>query len=157
SGVVFAWVDAFLLPDAAGDFGVDLQTAMNQAKAANKPVFIDFTGEQCTNCRYNENNVFTKPQVWALMEQYERVRIDAQYGVPKEAYIEVPSDRDRQRESDINAEFRSSKFGTEQLPLYVLLLPQKDGRWQARVYEEGKINDVEGFKKYLLSGLAEKK
>ncbi|HEY2909804.1 MAG TPA: cytochrome c biogenesis protein CcdA, partial [Gemmataceae bacterium] len=72
-GVVFAWVDAFLLPDAAVDFGVDLKAAMDRARAVNKPVFIDFTGQQCTNCRYNERNVFPKPQVWALMEPYERV------------------------------------------------------------------------------------
>ncbi|HEY3788931.1 MAG TPA: thioredoxin family protein [Urbifossiella sp.] len=157
AGVVFAWVDAFLLPDAAVDFGVDLRAGMERARAANKPVFIDFTGQQCTNCRYNESTVFTKPQVWSLMEKYERVALDAQFEVPAEIYYDPPSKADRHEESQINIEFRDKLFGTEQLPLYVILMPQPDGKWKARSYIEGKINNVEGFKKFLQDGLANEK
>ncbi|MFO0802254.1 MAG: cytochrome c biogenesis protein CcdA [Gemmataceae bacterium] len=151
-GVVFSWVDAFLLPDATLDFGVDLKTAMD----AKKPVFIDFTGEQCTNCRYNEHSVFPKPQVWQLMEKYERVQLDAQFEVPPRAYIDPPSKADRFAESQINRDFKDKLFGSDQLPLYVILVPQPGGKWKASVYDEGKINNVDAFKKFLEAGLRPK-
>ena len=153
SGVVFAWVDAFLLPDASVEFSVDLKAAMDKAGAVKKPVFIDFTGQQCTNCRYNESSVFTKPPVWSLMEQFERVQLYSQYEVPKEIFFDPPSDAARWDEGQINFEFKKKWFGSQQLPLYAILIPQADGKWKARAYAEGKINDVEGFKKFLQDGL----
>lgn len=151
-GVVFSWVDAFLLPDSHLDFGVDLKMAMDK----NKPVFIDFTGEQCQNCRINEDSVFPKPQVWQLMEKYERVQLDAQFEVPPRVYIDPPSKDDRFAESQINRDFKDKLFGSDQLPLYVILVPQTGGKWKASVYDEGKINDVEAFKKFLEAGLRAK-
>jgi len=41
----------------------DIDAAFADAKQANKPVFIDFTGYTCTNCRDMEANVFPKPPV----------------------------------------------------------------------------------------------
>lgn len=159
NGVVYAWVDAFLLPDPTVEFGVDLGAAMDKSrqdavKAGKppRPVFIDFTGKFCTNCRYNENNVFTRPQVWALMEQYDRVQLYADV-VPPEVYAEPPSEDARWEEGDLNAAFKKKVFGDERLPLYAVLVPKPDGRWAARVYPEGKINDVDGFKKFLQDGL----
>jgi thiol:disulfide interchange protein DsbD len=46
----------------------DIDAAFEQAKQVNKPVFIDFTGYTCTNCRDMEANVFPKPPV---AEQFE--------------------------------------------------------------------------------------
>ena len=152
SGVVFAWVDAFLLPDATLDFGVDLKAAMDK----QKPVFIDFTGEQCTNCRYNEHTVFPQPQVWQLLEQYERVQLDAQFEVPSRAYINSPSKDDRHEESQINRAFKDKLFSDDALPLYAILIPQPNGKWKAIRYDEGKINDVAAFKKFLEDGLPKK-
>ncbi|WP_051141261.1 protein-disulfide reductase DsbD family protein [Salisaeta longa] len=37
--------------------------AFEQARAAGEPLFIDFTGYTCTNCRAMEANVFPKPAV----------------------------------------------------------------------------------------------
>jgi thiol:disulfide interchange protein DsbD len=41
----------------------DIDAAFAEAKQANKPVFVDFTGYTCTNCRDMEANVFPKPPV----------------------------------------------------------------------------------------------
>jgi len=41
----------------------DIDAAFDEAKQVNKPVFIDFTGYTCTNCRDMEANVFPKPPV----------------------------------------------------------------------------------------------
>jgi len=41
----------------------DIQQAFEQAAKEGKPVFIDFTGYTCTNCRQMEANVFPHPEV----------------------------------------------------------------------------------------------
>lgn len=41
----------------------NIDAAFADAKQVNKPVFIDFTGYTCTNCRDMEANVFPKPPV----------------------------------------------------------------------------------------------
>ena len=87
------------------------------------------------------------------MKQFELVELYAQYEVPKEIFFEPPSDNERWDEGQLNRGFKDKLFGTDQLPLYVILIPQADGKWKARTYEEGKINDVDGFKKFLQDGL----
>jgi len=44
--------------------------ALAKAKLENRRVFIDFTGYTCTNCRWMEANMFTRPQVKAEMEKF---------------------------------------------------------------------------------------
>ncbi|MDC0865634.1 cytochrome c biogenesis protein CcdA, partial [bacterium] len=41
----------------------DLEKGLSEAKVTSKPVFIDFTGYTCTNCRWMEANIFTKREV----------------------------------------------------------------------------------------------
>ncbi|MEY3432670.1 MAG: hypothetical protein RL131_606 [Bacteroidota bacterium] len=48
----------------------DYEEALAVAKQQNKPLLIDFTGWACVNCRKMEENVWTKPEVQELMEQY---------------------------------------------------------------------------------------
>ncbi|MFM1794612.1 MAG: hypothetical protein RL642_997, partial [Bacteroidota bacterium] len=48
----------------------DYEEALQLAKKLNKPLLIDFTGWACVNCRKMEENVWTKPEVQALMEKY---------------------------------------------------------------------------------------
>jgi thiol:disulfide interchange protein DsbD len=40
----------------------DRARAFDDAKASNRLVFVDFTGYTCTNCRWMEANMFTKPR-----------------------------------------------------------------------------------------------
>src|SRR5262249_28435904 len=46
-----------------------------QARREDKLLFIDFTGVNCTNCRYNEGNVFPRPEVQAELAKFVRVRL----------------------------------------------------------------------------------
>jgi thiol:disulfide interchange protein len=43
------------------------EDALAKAKAENKPVFLNFTGDTCVNCRYMENAVFPDPSVQPLI------------------------------------------------------------------------------------------
>lgn len=55
----------------------DLDSAIRQAKAENKPVFVDFRADWCTICRELERNVFPRPEIGALLEKMVPVKIDA--------------------------------------------------------------------------------
>ena len=46
------------------------EEALKLAKEQNKPILIDFTGWACVNCRKMEENVWTKPEVQELMDDY---------------------------------------------------------------------------------------
>ncbi len=86
-GAIYAWIDSFLLPESregkAGglEWTGDLKRAVEEARAyrertgQRKLVFIDFTGETCTNCKLNERNVFSKPEISALFQPYELVQL----------------------------------------------------------------------------------
>jgi thiol:disulfide interchange protein DsbD len=167
-GKVYAWVDAFLLPEpTAGGAGElpwasDLPAAVE--RAARQPagtdgrlVLVDFTGVTCSNCKLNERDVFPRSEVNALLRRYT---LAAMYTdeVPAAFYRRPPSDADRDAEAKANRAFQKAAFGTVQLPLYVILRPQADGTVRVvDVYDEGKINDVPRFAEFLRKPLDGKK
>ena len=87
-----------------------LEEGLTQAKAENKPIFIDFTGYTCTNCRLIEKNVFPNAGVKAEMEKFVRVRLYTDGG---------PN-------GDKNQAYQEKTFGDVALPLYAVLTP--DGK-----------------------------
>jgi hypothetical protein len=61
------------------------------------------------------------------------------------------NDASRQRQdAAVNLKFQKDAFGTEQLPLYVILQPKSDGTIDVvGQYAEGKINDETSFAQFL--------
>jgi thiol:disulfide interchange protein DsbD len=165
AGAVYAWVDAFLLPEPGRRsemaWGTDLADALKKAREARLqggkpvPVFVDFTGVTCTNCSYNEESVFPLPAVKEELERFERVRLYTDW-VPADAFTADPGDRARRAEGRANGDFQVRAFGTAQLPLYAVLLPQVSGTKVKvlGVYDEGKINDPDRFAAFLKEALA---
>jgi thiol:disulfide interchange protein DsbD len=87
----------------------DYDAAVKQSREENKPIFIDFTGYTCTNCRWMETNMFPKPGVRAELEKFVRVKLftDGE-GEPYEGFQKMQEER----------------FGTVALPLYAMITPQ---------------------------------
>ena len=81
------------------------------ANELNKPVFIDFTGYTCTNCRWMEINVFELVEVQHLFEDFILVKL---YTDGKE---EIHT---------YNRKLEIDRFGTAALPYYVILSPQDE-------------------------------
>jgi hypothetical protein len=95
--------------------------------------------------------VFSKSDVKRIMNQYVMVQLYTDK-LPK-SYEQMPESTSAEE----NLKFRDSTFGTAQLPLYVVLTPTSDGKFEILdTYEEGKINDVEGFKDFLREPLKAK-
>ena len=160
-GVIYAWVDSFLLPDQGKDefaWSGDLKRAIEDARARGQPVFVDFTGVTCTNCKLNEHNIFPKPEVRELLKKYHLVQLYTDT-VPPEFYESPPPLGERNRHAQqANLPFEQKLFGTEQLPLYVILKPEPGGKAVrvAEVYDEGKINNEAAFIEFLKRPLENK-
>ena len=45
----------------------DYETGLEKAITANKPILLDFSGWACVNCRKMEENVWSDPEVYALL------------------------------------------------------------------------------------------
>ena len=100
-------VEAYLPPPSIDSNWIeDLDQSYNLAEEYNKPIFLDFTGYTCTNCRWMEINVFEDPEVKKLFERFVLVKLytDGREKKHKE-YQQMEIDR----------------FGTAALPFYVVL------------------------------------
>ncbi len=62
----------------------DYDKAVAEAKATGKPLFIDFTGIYCTNCRDMERNMFPRPEVESRLEKFVRVRLFTDQDKPQD-------------------------------------------------------------------------
>jgi thiol:disulfide interchange protein DsbD len=169
SGVVFAWFDAFLLPDHPkgleweGNLNRAVAEARQQGRETGKRqlIFLDFTGKTCKNCKYNEGNIFTRADVRDLLAKYRRVQLYTD-SVPEDLYAAAERatlNANPERPEDdaaANLWFQDKAFdGNIQLPLYVILEPQGDKVKVLGIYDEGKINDVTAFNDFLRRPLQE--
>ncbi len=155
SGVAFAWVEAFLLPEPVEDlpWSADLKGTLESARASKKLVFVDFTGVTCTNCKYNETTIFPVASINESLRKYSLVQMYTD-DVPAEFYRNPPPLAERKDEGSANLAFQDKCFGTQQLPLYVILQPLADGSVRVvNIYDEGKINNREAFAAFLAKPL----
>ncbi len=149
AGAAYAWVEAFLLPESDKDWGTDLKGALDRSRVSGKPVFLDFTGVTCTNCKYNEQAVFTRPEVKNLLQEFEGVQLYTDE-VPVSSYTIDPGGDQREKEAIANRQFQGEAFKDTALPLYAVLMPLGEGRVKVvGVYNEGKINSRDKFAQYL--------
>lgn len=88
--------------------------ALQKARAENKPVFLNFTGVTCTNCRWMEKNMFPDPEVKKELSHF----------VLAELYTDRETPENKV-EDDKNAERQTGKFGSAALPLYVIITPDE--------------------------------
>lgn len=87
----------------------DLEAARDRARREGRPLFVDFTGVTCTNCRWMERNMFPRPAVARALEGHVRVRLWT----------------DRRRAGDLaHRRLQLERFGTVELPLYARFSPE---------------------------------
>jgi thiol:disulfide interchange protein len=56
-------------------WGMSLEQAREQAAKDNRPILIDFTGQNCSNCRLMEAGVFPQPEVVSLLKKFVPVQL----------------------------------------------------------------------------------
>ncbi len=73
----------------------ELQPSLAKAAKEQKLVFVDFTGINCSNCRYNEKTVFKQPEIKELFQQYVLVKLYTD-GIPKGFAPADPAEQNKQ-------------------------------------------------------------
>lgn len=132
----------------------DYKQALECAKKLNKPIFIDFTGHGCVNCREMEANVWSDLQVLKrLREKYivTALYVDDKTDLPENEW--VISKYDGKVKKTIGkkyADFQISRFNVNSQPYYVLLDTSGNMLTTPRAYDK----NVEAFIKFLDTGLA---
>ena len=103
----------------------DYEQGLACAKAQNKPVFIDFTGHGCVNCREMEATVWSDPRVLQrLRNDYVIIAlyVDDKTTLPESEWITSAYDgKVKKTIGKKYADFQISRFGVNAQPYYVLL------------------------------------
>jgi thiol:disulfide interchange protein len=131
----------------------DLKQALRCAKEQNKPVFVDFTGHNCGNCRLMEASVWSDEQVLRrLREDYIVVAlyVDDKTELPKaDWYVSERDKREKKSLGEQNLDYSIRQFGVNAQPYYVLLAPDGTPLNTPVAYEP----DVAKFVGFLDDGL----
>lgn len=130
----------------------DLAEGEAAAKAAGKPLFIDFTGHGCVNCREMESRVWSDPRVLSLLRDKFIIcalYTDDKLPVPESEWITNDAGRTLKTIGKINSYIALKEYGVAAQPNYVIQSPDGAIVCPPRGYNL----DVEGFVKWLESGL----
>jgi len=132
----------------------DYYQALACSKQLKKPIFIDFTGHGCVNCREMEANVWVNPHVLKILK--EKYIVLALYVDDKK--IQVPQNEwftsvyDKQVKSFLgkqNADIQIVNFNKNSQPYYILLDANGNVLAQPKAYD---LN-INNFITFLENGL----
>ena len=130
----------------------DLQEAEAYAAKVNKPLFIDFTGHGCVNCREMEARVWSDPQVLDILRRdYVIVALysDDKKILPENEWVTTDSGKVLKSLGKINSYYALKTYGVNAQPYYVL--QGRDGK--TLVPPRGYDLNVENFVQFLRSGV----
>ena len=115
----------------------DYQEGLAKSREMGKPMFIDFTGKTCTNCRLMEKTMFVRSDVSEMFEDMVLVRLWTDFGDQMEK----------------NQEIQQRLVGSVALPYYVIM----DSHEHVHAKFGGLERDPEIFKAFLSAGLSKDK
>ena len=105
AGKVHGLIESYLPPKVEKGWIENYQEALLVAIEKDRPIFLDFTGYTCTNCRWMEKNIFVEHEVEELFKNFILVRLYTDGGEHATEYQQMEIDR----------------YGTSALPFYVVI------------------------------------
>lgn len=145
------YADFLHLPHGINGY-FDYKQALMCARQQNKPLFIDFTGHGCTNCREMEARVWSDPQVLQrLKNDYVVVAlyVDDKTVLPEsEWYTSTYDKKVKKTIGKQNADLQIEKLNNNAQPLYVLVGTDETVLVSPKPYDL----KVENFVKFLDEG-----
>ncbi len=141
-------VSAFLPPMENAEHKVlyDYDEALKESARSGKPVFVDFTGYGCVNCRKMEAAVFTDQRVQERLQRdyiVVQLYVDDRTPLPEQLHVEGKTLR---TVGDKWALLETHKFGSAAQPFYVIVDAEGVPLTGSYAYDES----VENFLKWLL-------
>lgn len=130
----------------------DFEQGLACAKEQNKPIFIDFTGHGCVNCREMEASVWSDARVQKILrEDYIIIAlyVDDKQKLPESDWITSSYDgKVKKTLGKKYADFQIARYGVNAQPYYVLMDLDEDNLVEPRAYDL----DVDAFLKFLEDG-----
>jgi thiol:disulfide interchange protein len=118
------YADFLELPHGLNGY-FDYNQGLACAKIQNKPVFIDFTGHGCVNCREMEANVWSDPRVLERLKNdfvIIALYVDDKATLPESEWITSTLDHKVKKSLGKKfADFQIARFGVNAQPYYVLM------------------------------------
>ncbi len=150
-------------PAASSEYGLHLplglqgyftlDDALEAAKKAGKPVFVDVTGHGCVNCREMESRVWSDPQVLGMLKNdfiVVALYTDDKQKLDKEDYVtDAETGKVYKDLGRANSYIARTKWNVNAQPNYVLLSPDGEMLVPVRGYDLS----IPGFVAFLQSGL----
>ena len=158
-------VSAFAPPISTQDFNLsekvieaefnDYESGMATARSKGKPVFLDFTGFGCVNCREMEGTVWADPRVSSkLKNDYVLISLYVDDKTPlKEPIVVTDAQGNEKTLRTVGAKWsylQSHKFGANAQPFYVAVDPFTG---KPLTGSRGHNKDVSAYVDFLNQGL----
>ena len=131
-----------------------LEDALEEGKKQGKPVMIDFTGWACVNCRKMEENVWSKPEIYKILQKdyiVASLYVDEQIELPKNQQFASPflNDKFANTVGDKWMDLSLRDFKSATQPFYALIDPDNH-----RILNtpRGYTPDVKVYKSFLECG-----
>ncbi|MBO9730433.1 MAG: thioredoxin family protein [Chitinophaga sp.] len=136
----------------------DYEEALAAAKAANKPLMLDFTGHTCVNCRKFEKSVVSAPAVMKILRNdfiVASLYTDEKTSLSdEEKYVSKTTGEKVNNVGQKNQDLEVSKFNRNSQPYYIPV--DLEGKpLVSKGYGYDPKEDVEAFVKYLENAKAE--
>ncbi|MFZ4562891.1 MAG: cytochrome c biogenesis protein CcdA [Bacteroidales bacterium] len=127
----------------------DYRQALTCARQQNKPIFLDFTGHGCVNCREMEANVWSDPRVLKRLREnfiVTALYVDDKTELPEKEWITSKYDQKVKKTiGKIFADLQITRFNVNSQPYYVLLDTAGNLLTAPRAYNL----DIDAFVKFL--------
>ena len=120
----------------------DYDEALAYARLVNKPLFVDFTGKACVNCREMEINVWSDPAVNSLMRNdfvVVALYVDYKKELPKEEQFVSPTTGKKIKTVGNKwSDLQISRYKINSQPYYVILDHTEKELIKPKAYERDK-------------------
>lgn len=125
---------------------------LKYAEEVNKPIFMDFTGHGCVNCRKTEDNIWVQDDIllalkndWVLLSLY----CDDDKAL-EEQFISTSRNAPIKNVGNKWADFQIVNFEKNAQPLYIMMTTDEQVLGHPRGYDPNK----EDYKEYMDCGMA---
>lgn len=137
---------------------LDIEEGLAYAKKVGKPIFLDFTGKACVNCRRMEEGVWGEPGVIEILKNdvvLVSLYVDDKRDLPEDEQFEVEENGKTIKITTIGkkwSHYQSSKYKVNTQPYYLILDENGNevGNGSADYENHG---NVAAFKNWLEEGL----
>ena len=131
----------------------DYEEARAYAQKTGKPLFIDFTGHGCVNCREMETRVWSDPRALKMLrEDYVVCSLfaDDKKVVDEAGWVTTEDGKVLKSLGKINSHFALERFNVNAQPYYAILDPETE---EHKMPSRGYNLDVDDFVNFLEGGL----